>query len=42
MSEATNKCFCKDPKDLLNAVKTRSQLKKQSIAHYKAIDKYFE
>ena len=38
----TNQCFSKDPKDIINAVKTRSQLKKQPIAQYKAIDKYFE
>ena len=38
----TNKCFWKDPKDIINAVKTRSQLKKQPTAHYETIDKYFE
>ena len=38
----TNKCFWKDPKDIINAVKTRSQLKKQPTAHYKTIDKYFK
>ena len=42
MSYPTNKCFWKDLKDKINAVKTRSQLKKQPIAHYKTIDKYFE
>ena len=38
----TNKCFWKDPKEIINAIKTRSQLKKQPIAHYKTIDKYPE
>ena len=38
----TNQCFSKDPKDIINAVKTRSQLKKQPTAHYETIDKYFE
>ena len=38
----TNKGFWKDPKDIINALKTRSQHKKQPIAHYKTIDKYFE
>ena len=38
----TNQCFSKDPKDIINAVQSRSQLKKQPIAQYKAIDKYFE
>ena len=38
----TNKCFWKDPKDIISAGKTTSQLKKQPIAHYKTIAKYFE
>ena len=38
----TNKCFWKDLKDIINAVKTRSQLKQQPTAHYETIDKYFE
>ena len=38
----TNKGFWKDPKGIINALKTRSQHKKQPISHYKTIDKYFE
>lgn len=38
----TNKCFWKDPIDVLNAVITRFQLLNQSIAHWKTIHRYFE
>ena len=38
----TNQSCWKDPKNIINVVKTRSQLKKQPIAHYKITDKYFE
>ena len=38
----TNKCFWKDPNDVINAVRTRSQLKNLPIAHWKTIDHYFE
>ena len=38
----THQSCWKDPKNIINVVKTRSQLKKQPIAHYKITDKYFE
>ena len=37
-----NNCFWKDPNDVIDAVRTRSQRKNQPIAHWKNIDRYFE
>ena len=37
-----NNCFWKDPNNVIDAVRTRSQLKNQPIAHWKTIDCYFE
>ena len=38
----TKKCFWKDPRDVINTVNARWQLKKQPTAHYKTIEKYLE
>ena len=38
----TNKCFWKDPNDVLNAVRTRSQLENLTITHWKTIDRNFK
>ena len=42
MSYSTNKCFWKDANDVVNVVRTGSELKTQPVAHWKTIDYYFE
>ena len=37
-----NKSCWKDPREIINAVKARFQLKNEPIAHYKIIDNYFK
>ena len=39
---STNKCFWKDQNDIINAVRTRSQLKNEPISHCKTIDHFSE
>ena len=38
----TDKCFWEVSSDVVNTVRTRSQLKNQLIAHWKTIDRYFK
>lgn len=38
----TNICFWKDPSNIVNAVRTRFQLKNEPIAHWKTINSYFD